>query len=259
MKNKLKVLLLTCMLVLSMCVPAFGEVITDEYNGTTYEQFKEYSINMYNEFMNYDELTIEDYVANYEGTDPVLTAAFKNLQEMQATVSGAETGEFVVETLEDDTAGVLMLSLDLTNASGEYVQKIILNEEMYIIDFSYSVSEGARNLSSLMARAGLNTLIGMGIVFAVLILISFLISLFQFLPGSGAKKQKKGVPQKDTSKKTVKASVSSEEEMAAVIAAATVAAEEDTELVAVISAAIAQETGTSTDSFVVRSIKKRRW
>ncbi len=260
MKNKFRVLLLTCVLVLSMCVPAFAEVITDEYNGTTVDEFKDYSITMYESFMGYDELTIEDYIINYEGTDPVLTKAFKNLQEMQATVSGAEAGEFVVETIEDDTDGVLLLSLYLTNESGEYVQKIVLNEEMYIIDFSFTVSDGPRDFGTLMARAGLNTLIGMGVVFAVLVLISFLISLFKYLPGSGAKKQKVKVAPKAKSTATTAGTKSADdEEMAAVIAAATAVADDDKELVAVISAAIAAATGTSADSFVVRSIKKRRW
>jgi len=82
-------------------------------------------------------------------------------------------------------------------------------------------------------------------VFVVLIFISFIISLFGLI---GKTQQKKTEP-----KQTEAAPAAVEEE--------TVQEEDltdDLELVAVISAAIAASEGTSTDGFVVRSIKKRR-
>lgn len=260
MKNKFRVLLLTCILVLSMCFPAYAEVITDEYNGTTVEQFKEYTVNMYDTFMGYSESDIEGYLSNYEGTDDPLVDSFLNLLEMKDTVADAEAGEFVIETIEDKNSdGVLSLKLDLSNDSGDYVMTLILNEEMYIIDFSFQNAQDApKSLGESMKTAALNTVLGMGITFIMLIIISFVISLLKYLPGSGGSKNKTQKKEKNTKKATVTKSTD-EEEIAAVIAAATAASQDDTELVAVISAAIAAATGTSTDSFVVRSIKKRRW
>ena len=100
-----------------------------------------------------------------------------------------------------------------------------------------------------LQRAGLNTLMGIGTVFVMLILLSLLISLFRFIPNQEAKKAAEA-----------KAAKAAKEAEAAAIAAAPAQAEEnladDGELVAVIAAAIAAAEGTTTDGFVVRSIRK---
>lgn len=106
--------------------------------------------------------------------------------------------------------------------------------------------------SELMKQAGMNTLIGMGTVFVVLIFISFIISLFKYLPALFAKKPKIEVEKK------------AEPVKAAPVAEAPKAADEnlvdDAELVAVIMAAIYAASGqagaVSKDKLVVRSIKK---
>ena len=95
-----------------------------------------------------------------------------------------------------------------------------------------------------MEKAALNTLLGMGTVFCVLILISLIISLFGFIPKLQDKLSKKPVA-------AVAAPAAAEEELS-----------DDLELVAVISAAIAAYEGTSSaDGFVVRSIKRsgKKW
>ena len=101
----------------------------------------------------------------------------------------------------------------------------------------------------ILKKAGLNTLLGMGTVFSVLIFISIVISLFKFIPSGSQKKAAQAAP--------VKA------EAEAAPAVEEVAEEaDDLELIAVISAAIAAAEGTSTDGFVVRSIRRRqanRW
>lgn len=98
-----------------------------------------------------------------------------------------------------------------------------------------------------MKNAGLNTLIGMGTVFAVLILLCLIISCFNVFPKLEAKfKNKTAAPAIDQPI----AQIIEKEEMA-----------DDSELVAVISAAIAayeESQGSSSDGFVVRSIKRRR-
>ena len=103
-------------------------------------------------------------------------------------------------------------------------------------DAQYSMGET-------LQRAGLNTLMGVGIVFSVLLYLCFLISLFKYvskLSGEDKKEQKKAPAP-----------------AAPVVTAAAPAEEtDDLELVAVIAAAIAAAENTSTDSFVVRSIKK---
>lgn len=100
----------------------------------------------------------------------------------------------------------------------------------------------------ILKNAGLNTVLGMGTVFAVLILIAFIISLFKYIPAIQAAFTKKpAAKETETAAETVSETVSAAEAVAA----------DDTELIAVISAAIAAAEGTGTDGFIVRSIRRR--
>ena len=102
-------------------------------------------------------------------------------------------------------------------------------------------------MGDLMTKAALNTLIGMGTVFAVLILISLIISCFGFIPKIQAKMAKQpaqAVVESAPVQSTVQEEVPDETD--------------DLELVAVIAAAVAACQGAaSTDGFVVRSIRRR--
>ncbi len=110
-------------------------------------------------------------------------------------------------------------------------------------------------ICSAISDAGINTVICLAVVFAVLIFISFLISLFKYIPKLEAalsKKDKKTELAENAVVNTVsQIEVKEEEELS-----------DDLELVAVITAAIAASAGTSTDGFVVRSIRRSnnsRW
>lgn len=107
------------------------------------------------------------------------------------------------------------------------------------------------SLGEKMSKAGMNTLISMAIVFSVLILISLIIYAFNIFPYIEKKKK-------------AKATAKANENAMAVLETLNAPAEEpvsnlmdDTELVAVIAAAIAASEGTSTSDFVVRSINRR--
>lgn len=99
-----------------------------------------------------------------------------------------------------------------------------------------------------MSKAALNTVISMAVVFAVLILISLLISCFKIFPYLEKKKAAKAAAAVagDVEEQTTETVAVNEPQVA-----------DDTELVAVIAAAIAASTGTSTSDFVVRSINRR--
>lgn len=111
------------------------------------------------------------------------------------------------------------------------------------IDPIYSTGE-------ILEKAALNTLLGMGVVFTVLILICLIISCFGFIPAIEAKfsGKKKASPKEETPVAPVVPAVTAEP-----VAAET----DDLELVAVITAAVAAAMGTSSDGFVVRSIRRR--
>ena len=98
-----------------------------------------------------------------------------------------------------------------------------------------------------LQNAGLNTLLGMGMAFTILILISLIISLFPILLGGGNKKKKES--DKEIAQKAMDNTISQIEEQEELVG--------DAELVAVIAAAIAAYEGSaSTGGFQVRSIRK---
>lgn len=106
-----------------------------------------------------------------------------------------------------------------------------------------------QSMGELMTKAAMDTLMGMMTVFAVLILISIIIWAMGGIPKLQEKLTKKPESKKEESIDNTIAQIVEKEE----------STEDDTELVAVIAAAIAAYEGSqSTDSFVVRSIRKRR-
>lgn len=114
------------------------------------------------------------------------------------------------------------------------------------IDPIYSFGE-------ILQKAGLNTIIGMGTVFVILIFISLVIALLPKLTGmiENFGKKKEAPAAVPAAPKAAPAAPAEVEELS-----------DDLELVAVISAAIAAYTGTSSDGFVVRSIRrsdKNKW
>lgn len=107
------------------------------------------------------------------------------------------------------------------------------------------------SFGEIIEKAALNTLLGMGTVFCVLILISFLISLFVFIPKLQEKFSKKPAAAAVTAKPEARPAVPQaveEEDLT-----------DDLEMVAVIAAAVAASEGAATtDGFVVRSIKRSK-
>lgn len=97
----------------------------------------------------------------------------------------------------------------------------------------------------LLQRAGLNTLMGLGIVFVMLVFLTLVISCFRFI-GKTEEKDQAGLAIEEL---PVPAQAPSEVREESPV-------QDDQELVAVIAAAIAAYEGTSTDGFVVRSIRR---
>ncbi|MCI6885772.1 MAG: OadG family protein [Lachnospiraceae bacterium] len=96
-----------------------------------------------------------------------------------------------------------------------------------------------------MTKAAMNTLMGMGTVFVVLIFISILISCFKFISVFENRMKAKEAPAPAPAPAAPALEAAEEEELV-----------DDLELVAVITAAIAAATNSSTDGLVVRSIKR---
>ncbi|MCR5418117.1 MAG: OadG family protein [Lachnospiraceae bacterium] len=135
--------------------------------------------------------------------------------------------------------------LDPNGNAREATVEIIVPEDGSLPDLTVNPKYTS---AELMTKAGLNTLLGMGVTFAILILISLIISSFTLIGKVGSGKKKEESPSASSVDNAVRQIVAGEEQS------------DDTELIAVISAAIAAyeaENGyVSADGVVIRSIRK---
>lgn len=161
---------------------------------------------------------------------------------------GAITGIGEASAVIDDKT--IIVTIPVTGETKNANAEVIFSNDMFMVLKSAALNEES-SFGDSMKKAGLNTLIGMGVVFAVLILISFIISLFGYIPKIQAafSKKKVSTPAPKAAPAPAAAPAPMVEEV--------VDYSDDLELVAVIAAAIAAYEGeTSTDGFVVRSIRK---
>ncbi len=242
MKRWLLVLgMITCILGVSACgskqeeEPAWTEMTEEEaiyYGEQIFQNLREICSGNY-----------ENEKAQIAKADAVSASAFSSWDSAQEDI-----GEFV-EILEENAQindDGFIVNLKIKGTVHDANIKIIFDDEMLLTSMSTNV---VYSFGELMAKAAMNTLLGMGTVFVVLILISLIISCFTFIPKIQASFTKKPQqPQQPVAAPAPVAVAAVEEEEA-----------DDLELVAVIAAAIAASQGAaSTDGFVVRSIRKRR-
>ena len=151
-----------------------------------------------------------------------------------------ETGSVEIEYSNDEYTATVPVTFEKEDAEFIYVFDKNLTPTSLSVDVKYS-------FATTMKNAALNTVMGLGTVFVILIMLIFLISLFQFIPGSGAQEAK-------AKKKAAEEAAAAPTPVS--VAAVPVQEADNSELIAVIAAAIAASEGTSTDGFVVRSIRK---
>lgn len=125
---------------------------------------------------------------------------------------------------------------------------------------SYELSDLSGNTGSLFVFDGEvlkgalgNTLIGLGIVFSVLVFISIIISLFKYI-SPDARKKKEKIDFLESNEEPVVATVANDN-----VKTVGNSMTDEAQLVAAITAAICTYEGVSSDSFVVKTIKKRKW
>ena len=132
-------------------------------------------------------------------------------------------------------------------------QEVQFEERPVIVSFIYNYNKmeledvninPVQSLGEKMSNAGMNTIMGIGTVFVILIVICLIIYAFRLIPYFMNRNKKEQV-------EVVKSSPVVEQ------IAARETQQDDLELVAVIAAAVAAATGQTTDDFVVRSIKRR--
>ena len=243
MKRWLLVLgMITCILGVSACgskqeeEPAWTEMTEEEaiyYGEQIFQNLREICSGNY-----------ENEKAQIAKADAVSASAFSSWDSAQEDI-----GEFV-EILEENAQindDGFIVNLKIKGTVHDANIEIIFDDEMLLTSMSTNV---VYSFGELMAKAAMNTLLGMGTVFCVLVLIMAIIYLFGIIP----KLQKKAA---DKAAKKAAGDGQSKAPVAAPVETVQEELTDDFELVAVIAAAIAaSEKAAGTDGFVVRSIRR---
>lgn len=229
-------------LTLAMSVCAFAADTVTEDEAANYKSAAETLIS---QIAGFSDEEIENYLAQDDAFTTATMESWKSVKDELGAYSSIVSQD--VEK-EGDVVTISTVA-QFEKAKADVVLMMDLGQQMYT-SMTYSVQY---SLAANMQRAGMNTLMGIGIVFLMLVFLSFVIGLFKYIE----KFQNVG------KKKAAEEAPKAEEAPAPAIAQSEAADEDfadDLELVAVISAAIAAYENTSGDSFVVRSIKKsNKW
>lgn len=220
---------------------------------------------------------LDQYIAQSEANkDYVMESAFKSWDNVKDDL-GAYVSSGIVTVEETDDGYIARLQAAFEKRNMEF--SLIVSDDLSEIEGisftpEYTVAEK-------MSKAAMNTLIGMGVVFLVLIFISWLISLFKYINRFEAKYKeaeakkaaqaaKPAAPARAPAPVRTAASAPAPVQQAAPTAVpahpAVFEAEDvsdDMELISVIAAAIAAAEGkTAANGLVVRSVKRvsrRNW
>lgn len=262
-----KLLALICMITCIFGLTACGsEEALSDYEQYKIENAKALAADqVVGIFMQFDDATLQEikdtytveeiqylvssqYGLNMKDGFSFLTAVESFNSTMEEIGSVVGIGEASAK-IDDDTIIVyVQVDGELKDAEAE----IIISNDMFM-EVQAAALNPVSSMSDLMVKAALNTLIGMGTVFAVLILIIGIISCFALIPKiQGILKGEKKEKGNTTGIDNAVAQITTQEESVEAVNMS-----DDSELAAVIAAAIAAYEGTaSTDGFVVRSIRK---
>lgn len=257
---------MTCMLSLTACAKDKKDKETVTYNEETADYLKKQVKQAEQSGYSY---TVEEMAQQWK------TQIISYIETNYISVERSELEALVEEDKEANASANSYL--EATKGLGEYKEGSAYNIELDMSDtslnasgmlefekrdVSFTLSETTEDggsgeltvsfekdltIGEILKKAGLNTLLGMGTVFLVLILISLVISAFGLMSNEDKKADKAGadVVVTPAASASVHDTPAKETDVT-----------DDTQLAAVIAAAIAAYEGTSADGFVVRSIKR---
>ena len=253
MKKKFALLLSVLSVVMLLGACGTQDPTTVDYNGVSYMQLYQESIEMGTALAGATVEQVQqerDYLlTNYgESAGMYVDLCDKWIAAME--VSGGFVGVTENGFSVTKSGKTLTTDLMLKFETRDVVFQLVYN--YHDMELTGVTINPVYSFGEKMATAGLNTIICMSIVFAVLVFISLLISCFKIFPYLEAKKREKAAAAAKAveADNSVVTQIEQREEQEQELA-------DDTELVAVIAAAIAAYEGTSTDGFVVRSIRRR--
>lgn len=192
-----------------------------------------------------DEVSGRQYAVNPDGMGVPTVEFYNSWIKTREDLGRLKSVDEIRVTVSDETDTLCTIVVDATYENRKCVFELVLDEDR-------NLASGAVNpdytTGEKMSKAVMNTLIGMGTVFIVLIFISFIISLLKHvnkIGGAGKQNAQQDRAVNPGIDNAIAQIVSKEESET-----------NDLELIAVITAAIAAVEGTSTDGLVVRSIKR---
>ncbi|MCR5674036.1 MAG: OadG family protein [Lachnospiraceae bacterium] len=253
--------LILCFLAMSFCLTACGGSTRKTLDPEVATSLEQTTSNLVTQFLAaLDEQSaaeiseqggeyLEYVISNYFGVKANGNGMVNALNSWNS--SREDLGDFVsitgMNAAYDDTDRNIIVTLDVVGSKRTAQVEAIYKDDLYKTLNSLTTNINW-TFGEKMQKAGLNTLLGMGTVFIVLIIISIIISLFNFIPKiqNAFKKDKVDVKAAAVDNTIAQIVMKEEEET------------DDLELVAVITAAIAAcGTSGSSDDFVVRSIVRR--
>lgn len=234
MKNRIKYLIFSLLMVVIMALCACGRKVPDDISTNLTSESKKFIMGLYSKS---DSELYNEIAAFDQNGQAVYAEGYRNFIETREQLGGLlnikdikvsySDGNYVVKAAYSAELGNGEMTLGLKEDA----------KEMVILSFTPKYS-----LAEKMGKAALNTVLGMGTVFIILIFISFLISLFKYISIFENKIKAKQTPVIETKEINT---VSEPENL-----------EDDLELVAVITAAIAEFSNTDASNLIVRSIKR---
>ena len=238
--------MIACLCLSAVCEPVTVSATTtssQEYT-ITEEEYASYAETLLSQIVAMDDASVDSLVMSgsvIEGLSVGLTSWKDMNDELGAFVEIIKTDVTIDETV------TVVVKAAFENREGTYTIEMSADgAEVYSSGF-----EKVLTIGEIFKRAALNTIIGMGTVFAVLIFIAFIISLFKYIPQIQTMFAKKSAGN-EAAPAVVEIPEAEEEELV-----------DDGELVAVIMAAIyasmaAEGKSVSKDKLIVRSIRRSR-
>ncbi|SEK28586.1 MULTISPECIES: OadG family protein [unclassified Butyrivibrio] len=221
----------------------YAQTIEDSYfetmylQGITPENFEEQLED------SFDESTYDVFYAGYKNWyDAIDELGFQSKETIAEDISVKDLTYYV------NKDGELMVDATI-QGTGSNAHTAVLEYSLDRKGVPTLISVNVNHtLGEKLRSAGLNTLLGMGMAFTVLIIIALVISAFPLINKITEKKPESAKEIAQKSMDNVTSQIAEKEELS-----------DDAELIAVISAAIAAYEGSSSaggDGFVVRSVRK---
>ena len=183
---KKKISLAGLVLILILVFTGCGRSETAEYDEETLQYYSQYFISFFNS-------QTEEQIESYRGSPDTLLDMYliqngipiegdNFLTILDAWQAGLnECGEFIqcgeFEMTTDKDGAILTADAEFADRDGTVVFEY--DENMYLESVTVS---GIYSTGEVLEKAGLNTILGMGTVFVVLIFLCFVIWLFKFIP-----------------------------------------------------------------------------